>query len=190
MSTILTTVCQILYAIFVIYDLTLAINAIYPILDTSSFESICPNGTPYHARPPMNVFEWISYIAIISGGLWRLWAMRTLGRLFTFEISIRASHEVITTGPYAWVRHPSYTSGLIAGSGGIMMLFMAQVWPCSGVQYSETKMMAFIVMFFSLGTYGSLGRIKKEEEALRKEFGPKWVEYTKKTPYLMIPGIY
>ena len=31
-----------------------------------------------------------------------------MGSLFTFETSIRKGHTLITSGPYAIVRHPSY----------------------------------------------------------------------------------
>ncbi|CAF4350854.1 unnamed protein product, partial [Rotaria sordida] len=32
----------------------------------------------------------------------------TLGAFFTFELTIRSTHKLIKTGPYAYVRHPSY----------------------------------------------------------------------------------
>ncbi|CAF1457475.1 unnamed protein product, partial [Rotaria sordida] len=31
----------------------------------------------------------------------------TLGAFFTFELTIRSTHKLIKTGPYAYVRHPS-----------------------------------------------------------------------------------
>src|SRR6266511_1437639 len=40
------------------------------------------------------------------GGYIRWSCYRALGRLFTFEMSIRDEHELVTQGPYAWVRHP------------------------------------------------------------------------------------
>jgi len=43
------------------------------------------------------------------GGLIRYKCYRTLGSMFTFEMSIRKDHILVTSGPYAIVRHPSYT---------------------------------------------------------------------------------
>ncbi|SPO38694.1 uncharacterized protein PSFLO_04173 [Pseudozyma flocculosa] len=44
------------------------------------------------------------------GGWLRLRCYRELGRFFTFAIGIRKEHKVIQTGPYRYVRHPSYTA--------------------------------------------------------------------------------
>ena len=37
----------------------------------------------------------------------------TLGRFFTYDVTIQPGHRVVTSGPYRWVRHPSYTGGLL-----------------------------------------------------------------------------
>lgn len=52
-------------------------------------------------------------IAIWSGAMaflhFRLWAMRTLGEYFTFQVMIREDHKLISHGPYKYLMHPSYT---------------------------------------------------------------------------------
>ncbi|RXW18263.1 hypothetical protein EST38_g7593 [Candolleomyces aberdarensis] len=48
---------------------------------------------------------------LLSGALLRLWCFRELGRFFTFVATIQKDHKLITSGPYAYVRHPAY-SGL------------------------------------------------------------------------------
>ncbi|OAX34700.1 ICMT-domain-containing protein, partial [Rhizopogon vinicolor AM-OR11-026] len=45
----------------------------------------------------------------VIGAAVRSHCYRTLGRLFTFELSIRQDHKLVTSGPYSIVRHPSYT---------------------------------------------------------------------------------
>ncbi|TEB37335.1 hypothetical protein FA13DRAFT_1726409, partial [Coprinellus micaceus] len=58
-------------------------------------------------------------LAILGASL-RLAAYRHLGHMFTFEMSIRRDHKLVTRGVYAWVRHPAYT-GAVAfalGAGG------------------------------------------------------------------------
>ena len=44
-----------------------------------------------------------------------------MGRLFTVERSIRKDHLRVTSGPYAIVRHPSYTGLLIVYIGMILI---------------------------------------------------------------------
>lgn len=43
------------------------------------------------------------------GGFIRWRCYRELGKLFTFEMSIRKNHKLVMSGPYAVVRHPGYT---------------------------------------------------------------------------------
>ncbi|TMK34849.1 MAG: hypothetical protein E6G58_10735 [Actinobacteria bacterium] len=55
-----------------------------------------------------------------SGVVLRTWAIVTLGRFFTDDVTIQPGHRVVTAGPYRWVRHPSFTGGLVGllGSRG------------------------------------------------------------------------
>jgi protein-S-isoprenylcysteine O-methyltransferase Ste14 len=56
------------------------------------------------------------------GAALRLWAVLTLGRLFTLSVGVQAGHQVVANGPYHFVRHPSYTGVLIASLGlGIVL---------------------------------------------------------------------
>ena len=57
---------------------------------------------------------------IALGGYIRWACYRALGRLFTFEMSIRDNHELVTDGPYGWVRHPAYTGILLIVAGVIL----------------------------------------------------------------------
>lgn len=75
---------------------------------------LCPSHTasPYAGLPPILVASPVlilGALATLFGALIRVACFRALGPLFTFELSITPSHSLFTTGPYAWVRHPSYT---------------------------------------------------------------------------------
>lgn len=76
---------------------------------------------------PTNAFILSLLLAIIGASL-RLAAYKGLGHMFTFEMSIRRDHKLITHGVYGWVRHPAYTG---------VLLFAAGVWGCfaSRVEY-------------------------------------------------------
>ena len=59
--------------------------------------------------------------ALAFGGLGlRWWSQAELGHMFTFEVGIRKDHRLVQTGPYAILRHPSYT-GLLVGIIGIAL---------------------------------------------------------------------
>lgn len=109
----------------------------------------------------------------LGGMLLRIWAIKVLGRFFTFEIGIRGGHEVIQNGPYRILRHPSYTGYLLMLIGsGIAM---------------ENPLIAGAVL---IGAFSFLVlRISQEEKMLAQHFGEKYVAYQKRT-YRLIPFLY
>ena len=52
-----------------------------------------------------------------TGALIRWLSYRALGRFFTFELTIKENHKLITSGPYAYVRHPGYSAILLCVTG-------------------------------------------------------------------------
>jgi protein-S-isoprenylcysteine O-methyltransferase Ste14 len=65
--------------------------------------------------------RWLCFAAgvtaIALGSLGRQWAISTLGRFFTLNVTISDDQRVVTNGPYRWVRHPSYTADVVAFTG-------------------------------------------------------------------------
>lgn len=52
----------------------------------------------------------------------RWWSIVTLGRSFTTVLKVSPDQAVVDTGPYAFVRHPSYSGLLLALLGcGVMV---------------------------------------------------------------------
>jgi protein-S-isoprenylcysteine O-methyltransferase Ste14 len=49
----------------------------------------------------------------------RMWAIAALGRAFRTTVEVDPGQAVVSTGPYRWVRHPSYSGLLliVTGSG-------------------------------------------------------------------------
>jgi protein-S-isoprenylcysteine O-methyltransferase Ste14 len=47
----------------------------------------------------------------------RVWAIAALGRRFRTTVHVDPGQEVVSTGPYRWIRHPSYTGLLLIVAG-------------------------------------------------------------------------
>lgn len=99
----------------------------------------------------------------------RTWAVVTLGRFFTVDVAIREGHALVTTGPFRFVRHPSYT--------GLVLLF---------VGWSLTFGQALSVAALLVPTFLALAyRIHVEEIALTRAFGASYDAYRARTKRLV-----
>jgi protein-S-isoprenylcysteine O-methyltransferase Ste14 len=57
----------------------------------------------------------LAFVTFASGYGFALWAMRVNPFFSTFvRIQAERGHAVISSGPYAWVRHPGYTGTIVA----------------------------------------------------------------------------
>ena len=57
----------------------------------------------------------------LAGGLLAAWARVRLGRLYTPTFGVQERHALVTDGPYAVTRHPSYTGLLALVAGGALV---------------------------------------------------------------------
>ncbi|KAG2031136.1 hypothetical protein BDR03DRAFT_1095684 [Suillus americanus] len=136
----------------------------------------------------------VSSIAVAIGGVLRLYCMSKLGKFWSFHLSIREEHKLVTSGPYSVVRHPSYT-GFLLQSAGIAVMYGSQgSWMRqSGILQvplinvlAMTSFFAFIV----LATWGSINRPAVEDQMLQRAFGEEWENWAEKVRYRLIPGVY
>jgi protein-S-isoprenylcysteine O-methyltransferase len=113
-------------------------------------------------------------VALFAAGLiLRWWAIVTLGRFFTVDVTIEKDHELVERGPFRVVRHPSYTGLLLAFVGFALTL---RNWGA---------ILIVLVPIFA----AFIRRINVEEEALTRALGEKYVAYVGRTKRLL-PGIY
>lgn len=108
-------------------------------------------------------------VAILSFTLRRL-AIRALGKFWSLHVEIRQEHQFVTTGPFRWVRHPTYLSMVfeLVAIGLVLRGFVA---------------MAVVIPFLFVPAL--LYRLKLEEAALVEKFGGRYVEYQKRVPALI-----
>ncbi|KAG2122585.1 hypothetical protein DEU56DRAFT_72513 [Suillus clintonianus] len=129
----------------------------------------------------------------VIGCLIRRQCYRTLGRFFTFQLSVREGHHIVTTGPYAIVRHPSYTSGLMHAIGALILHGSPDSWlrhsgvlDIPGVKTVVVTWLAGIILLMTNGLF----RVSEEDEMLKRTFGDEWERWAKVVRYRLIPGIY
>ncbi|MBV9988985.1 MAG: DUF1295 domain-containing protein, partial [Chitinophagaceae bacterium] len=60
---------------------------------------------------------------LLAGGIAiRVWAIQTLGKHFTATVTLTNDHRLVRSGPYRWVRHPSYLGAFMAIVGAPVFL--------------------------------------------------------------------
>jgi protein-S-isoprenylcysteine O-methyltransferase Ste14 len=117
---------------------------------------------------------WLTVVSLclVAGGIlfvcWVLKVNSYAGR----TIEVEAGQKVISTGPYAWVRHPMYLGSLV---------FLA-LTPLALGSWLALPAFALMVPFFAL-------RLLNEEKVLRAQL-PGYSDYCRKTPFRLIPYIW
>jgi len=116
---------------------------------------------------------WLGVGLAAIGLALRAWAMSTLGAAYSRTLRLQAAHELVTSGPYSWLRHPGYAGSLAVWIGATLAFGS---WPA-----------AVIVAVVMLAAYS--WRIRSEEAMLSAAFGLAYRDYAARTARL-IPGIY
>lgn len=97
-----------------------------------------------------------------------LWGRLELGRMYnvssSFGAQLYAEHHLVTSGPYAYVRHPMYLGILLTALGGIAL-------------YRTWTFLFLLTHFPAL-----MVRARHEERALSAAFGADWNDYCRQVP--------
>ncbi|KZT25440.1 hypothetical protein NEOLEDRAFT_1092893 [Neolentinus lepideus HHB14362 ss-1] len=128
-----------------------------------------------------------------AGGLLRKWCFVHLGRLFTYQLSIRQGHQLVTSGPYSIVRHPSYTGAFLMTAGFHLMPLLpgSWVWESGILQTPAGRAFSLFILGLSAASMpGMLARVPREDKMMKDQFGEQWENWAKMTPYRLIPYIY
>jgi protein-S-isoprenylcysteine O-methyltransferase Ste14 len=97
-----------------------------------------------------------------------LWIFRTIGKNITSTVQTREQHELITGGPYRWVRHPLYPVGT---SFFVSLSLLAANW------FMGLASLSVLVML--------LIRLPNEEAKLIERFGDEYRAYIERTGRLL-----
>ena len=132
-----------------------------------------PANAPSWSMQPAAAFASLGLIVFACGLLLRWYAIVYLGRFFTVNVAIASDHRVIDTGPYRYIRHPSYAGALMAFAG---LGFCLDNWGSLAV----VTVPPFVAFLF---------RIRVEETALGNALGEPYRDYRRRTKRL-IPALY
>jgi len=151
-------------------------NTVWIILAMAGVSTIVPELEWAYFTQDINgslLWNTIGLALVGSGILFRVWAIRTLGRFFTSTVQTSREHQLVTAGPYALVRHPSYLGAFVTILGITVLL---QAW--TGLVVGAAAMF-----------YAYYQRIKVEEAALLAQFGERYAEYVMNRKK-MLPAIW
>lgn len=112
---------------------------------------------------------WIAVALTAFGFLFTWWARFHLGRLWSGNITKKADHRVVESGPYRLVRHPIYT--------GLLISTYATLW-AKGTLYGIA---GAVLLTLSIWLKARL-----EERFLREELGATaYDDYSRRVPMLI-----
>ena len=108
--------------------------------------------------------RWVGFVLGLAGIALLAWTQILLGRRWSAQLQLREQHTLVTSGPYAVVRHPLYTSGFVFCAGFALL----------------TAHWAF-VLFALLVIVMLPARTGKEEQMMIDEFGDEYRQYMERT---------
>jgi len=110
---------------------------------------------------------WLGAIFTLAGIGFAIWARFHLGRNWSSHPAHKKDHELVTSGPYRFVRHPIYTGMILALFGGLL-----------------TGDILSVLLFVILLTVFAL-RIRKEEGIMLGLFPNQYPAYQARTKRLI-----
>jgi protein-S-isoprenylcysteine O-methyltransferase Ste14 len=118
---------------------------------------------PYDPR-----IQYIGVALTWLGVAFAIWARYCIGANWSGRVTLKVDHQLIQSGPYAYVRHPIYTGLLVANAGAT--IFIGK-WRC----------IAALAIFLLEMSRKAL----KEEKLMLSAFGDQYAEYSRQTGFLI-----
>jgi protein-S-isoprenylcysteine O-methyltransferase Ste14 len=111
---------------------------------------------------------WLGAVLTAVGLLFAVWARAHIGRNWSGTVTVKEGHELITTGPYALVRHPIYSGLLLAVAG-------------SALARGEWRgVLAVLIALWALWR-----KLQLEERWMREQFGEAYQAYSRRVAALV-----
>jgi protein-S-isoprenylcysteine O-methyltransferase Ste14 len=113
---------------------------------------------------------WIAWSGIALtwiGVAVAVWARYCLGVFWSARVTLKEGHQLIRTGPYAFIRHPIYTGMLLGCIGAALVV-------------GEWRGVAAVMLLLAAHSRKAL----REERFLTQEFGEAYLSYRRSTGFL------
>ena len=153
--------------------------------------------TPQPAPSPLTSTLPLAFVigclTTVASGTLRLACYKTLGSLFTFELTLRSDHRLVTRGPYSFVRHPSYSGVVLGVIGTLLVHFGPGSWWARAGWQSTLLGQVYAMCWWAMEVYvlsSIMARAPTEDALLKKEFGAEWDAWAARVPYRVIPGVF
>jgi protein-S-isoprenylcysteine O-methyltransferase Ste14 len=114
------------------------------------------------------IVHGVGILLCVAGLALAVWARVYLGRNWGMPMSLKENPELVTTGPYRFVRHPIYAGMLLAMLGSSLVL--GSLW---------------LVVFVFFAIYSIVFAVRNEEQLLTKQFPNEYRDYRKRTKKLI-----
>jgi protein-S-isoprenylcysteine O-methyltransferase Ste14 len=110
---------------------------------------------------------WLRWLGLglgVLADLFSYWVFSNLGNNVSPSVATRNAHQLVTSGPYQWVRHPLYSMGMIAYMG---FALLAASW-----FIALMAVLVFVILMI---------RVPQEEAHLIEKFGEDYRSYMART---------
>jgi protein-S-isoprenylcysteine O-methyltransferase Ste14 len=108
---------------------------------------------------------WMTGLLLTAVGIGiAIWARLSLGSNWSGMVTLKQDHELVSSGPYRYIRHPIYTGILLAMFGTALI---------------GGHVRGFLATALTLATF--YFKARREERFLREEFGPNFENHARRT---------
>lgn len=108
--------------------------------------------------------RWLGAVGMLAAALLSVWVFASIGANISPSHATREGHQLVTHGPYRWVRHPLYTTGMLAV---LSLTLLTALWWVG------------LAMLIPLAVL--IWRTQREEQRLIEAFGDQYRAYMRRT---------
>ena len=130
---------------------------------------------------------------MVAATVLRMTCYRYMQDNFTFELAVKDGHRLVTDGPYAYVRHPSYLGGYgMVVASTLFNLGRGSWWAECAVQSGlQWRVLGVLhVIWGMMFLHGTVARCNVEDKVLKEQFQEDWVDGLMMMNYYMIYTYY
>lgn len=111
--------------------------------------------------------QWLGVGSCVAGFAFAFWARVHIGRNWGVPMSLREGHELVTSGPYRYVRHPIYTGIMLAMIGTALA--------------TDARWLALFPIYCAYFIFSA----RSEEKTMQAQFPQAYPEYRRRTKMLI-----